>query len=62
MIKYKDFIRELEERGAKLHRTSGKHIIYRHPNLNRNLVITKAKSVSSGVYRECDKLLHSVGS
>ena len=62
MIKYKEFIAELESRGAKVHRTSGKHLIYRHPKLNRNLVITKAKVVSVGLYKECDKLLTSIGS
>ena len=61
MIKYNDFVRELQARGCSPHRTSGKHLIYRHPNLNRNLVITKAKSVSPGLYRECDKLLTSIG-
>lgn len=60
MIKYREFIAQLEERGAKVYRTNGKHIIYRHPNLNRNLVITKAKTVSSGLYKECMKLLANV--
>jgi predicted RNA binding protein YcfA (HicA-like mRNA interferase family) len=60
-MKYSEFIREIESRGAALHRTGGKHIIYRHPRLERNLVFTKAKTVSSGVYRQCDKLLASVG-
>jgi predicted RNA binding protein YcfA (HicA-like mRNA interferase family) len=61
-MKYKDFIRELEKRGCYEHRTNGKHLIYRHPNLSRNLIITKAKSVSPGIYNECDKLLISIGS
>jgi len=61
MMKYNDFVRELQARGCSQHRTSGKHLIYRHPNLNRNLVITKAKNVSPGLYRECDKLLMSIG-
>jgi len=61
MIKYNDFLRELLSRGCYEHRTSGKHLIYRHPNLNRNLIITKAKSVKPGLYHECDKLLTSIG-
>ena len=60
-MKYNDFIRTLEKRGAVLHRTGGKHIIYRHPALNRNLVVTKAKTVSAGVVRQCDQLLRAVG-
>ena len=60
MIKYREFIAQLEERGARVYRTNGKHIIYRHPNLNRNLVITKAKTVSPGLYKECMKLLANV--
>lgn len=60
MIKYREFIAQLEERGAKAYRTNGKHLIYRHPNLNRNIVITKAKTVSPGVYKECMKLLANV--
>jgi predicted RNA binding protein YcfA (HicA-like mRNA interferase family) len=60
MIKYREFISQLEQRGCKLHRTSGKHIIYRHHNLNRNIVITKAKTVSPGLYNECMKLLANV--
>jgi len=50
----------LEAKGCTVYRTSGKHLIYRHPHLNRNLVITKAKVVSPGVYRECCKLLKNV--
>jgi predicted RNA binding protein YcfA (HicA-like mRNA interferase family) len=61
MIKYNDFLKELLSRGCIVHRTSGKHLIYRHPNLNRNLVITKAKTISPGLYKECNKLLLSVG-
>jgi predicted RNA binding protein YcfA (HicA-like mRNA interferase family) len=60
-MKYNDFLKELIARGCYEHRTGGKHLIYRHSKLNRNLVITKAKKVSLGVYRECDKLLQSVG-
>ena len=60
-MKYNDFLKELLARGCKLHRSSGKHIIYRHDNLNRNLVVTKAKKVSPGLYNECNKLLLSVG-
>jgi predicted RNA binding protein YcfA (HicA-like mRNA interferase family) len=61
MIKYNDFVRELLARGCSPHRKSGKHLIYRHPELNRNLVITKAKTISLGIYKECDKLLTSIG-
>ena len=60
MIKYREFIAQLEQRGARVYRTNGKHLIYRHPNLNRNLVITKAKTVSPGLYKECMKLLANV--
>ena len=60
MIKYREFIAQLEQRGARVYRTNGKHIIYRHPNLNRNIVITKAKTVSPGLYKECMKLLANV--
>jgi predicted RNA binding protein YcfA (HicA-like mRNA interferase family) len=58
MIKYNDFVRQLLARGCSAHRKSGKHLIYRHPELNRNLVIPKA--ISLGVYRECDKLLTTI--
>jgi len=61
MIKYNDFLKELIARGCSVHRTSGKHMIYRHPNLNRNIVITKAKIVKPGIYYQCNKLLLSVG-
>jgi predicted RNA binding protein YcfA (HicA-like mRNA interferase family) len=61
MIKYNDFLKELLARGCTVHRTSGKHMIYRHPNLTRNLVITKAKVVKPGLYHQCNKLLQSVG-
>jgi predicted RNA binding protein YcfA (HicA-like mRNA interferase family) len=60
MIKYKEFVRMLEEKGCTVHRKGGKHIIYRHPQINRNLIITKAKVVSPGIYRECCKLLEKV--
>jgi len=60
MIKYREFIAQLEQKGARVHRTNGKHLIYRHPNLNRNIVITKAKTVSPGLYNECMKLLANV--
>jgi predicted RNA binding protein YcfA (HicA-like mRNA interferase family) len=61
MIKYNDFVRQLLARGCSAHRKSGKHLIYRHPELNRNLVIPKAKTISLGIYRECDKLLTTIG-
>jgi len=61
MIKYNEFVRELLARGCSPHRKSGKHLIYRHPELSRNLVITKAKTVSLGIYKECDRLLTSIG-
>jgi predicted RNA binding protein YcfA (HicA-like mRNA interferase family) len=60
-MKYKDFIAELLKRGCRLHRSNGKHIIYRHSQLSRNLIITKAKNVSPGLYHQCDKLLTSIG-
>jgi len=50
----------LEESGATLHRSGGKHIIYRHPKVNRNIVITKAKTVSFGVYKQTQSILASV--
>ncbi len=61
-MKYRDFLQELLVRGCYVHRTGGKHIIYRHPKLPRNIVVTKAKQVSPGLYRDCNKLLSSVGS
>jgi predicted RNA binding protein YcfA (HicA-like mRNA interferase family) len=61
MIKYNEFIRELLSRGCYEHRKGGKHLIYRHPELTRNLIVTKAKSVSPGLYKECDRLLTSIG-
>lgn len=60
MIKYREFIHQIESLGATLHRTNGKHMIYRHPNLNRNLVIANAKTVSPGVYHTIIKLLSFV--
>ena len=60
-MKYNDFVAELLKRGCRLHRSSGKHLIYRHHNLNRNLVITKSKLVKPGLYYQCDKLLTSIG-
>ena len=61
IMKYNDFVAELLKRGCHLHRSSGKHIIYRHSELSRNLIITKAKNVSPGLYHQCDKLLTSIG-
>lgn len=60
-MKYNDFIAELMQRGCHLHRASGKHLIYRHPKLPRNLIITKSKLVKPGLYHSCNKLLLSVG-
>lgn len=61
-MKYAQFLKELIARGCYEHRCSGKHLIYRHPRLNRNLVIPKHhKLVSPGLYRECNSLLQSIG-
>lgn len=50
----------LEAKGCSIHRQGGKHIIYRHPQVPRNIVITKAKTVSFGVYKQAESLLQNV--
>jgi len=60
MIKYNQFIKELEDLGCHIHRTNGKHHVWRHPKLSRNIVITKAKTVSPGLYHSTLKLVASV--
>ena len=57
MMKYREFLKLLESNGFYAHRTTGKHLVYRHPNLERDLPITKAKTVSSGLVRQANKLL-----
>ena len=60
MMKYKTFILYLTAKGCTLHRTSGKHHIYTHPKINRNIVIPKQKEISQGVIYQTQKLLANV--
>lgn len=60
-MKYKSFILYLKDEGCTLHRSSGKHHIYTHPQLDRNIVIPKHhKDVSPGVVKTTIKLLNSI--
>ena len=59
-MKYKTFILYLKDKGCTLHRTSGKHHIYIHPKINRNIVIPKQKEVSQGIIHHTQKLLANV--
>jgi predicted RNA binding protein YcfA (HicA-like mRNA interferase family) len=60
-MKYKAFLIYLTDKGCTLHRSSGKHHIYTHPQLDRNIVIPKHhKEVSPGVVKTTQKLLQNV--
>jgi len=59
-MKYKTFIMYLIAKGCSLHRTSGKHHIYIHPKIDRNIVIPKQKEVSQGIIYSTQKLLQNV--
>lgn len=59
-MKFKQFVNELTELGCYLHRQGSNHMIYRHDDIESNIIIPRHSDISFGVTKKYRKMLSLV--